>query len=179
MDIQAFFQLSAGKWSSIKSDHHVQVTQQRSGRSLIEMELLEMENAAIAQLCQAHQVSPEQVTCAAQVKWDGFLEGDTQNQVGSLVMAAIAPTGDLRQGKLLRTSGKFGTPAPATEFIFGEGDEITLTTEQDGLIVVERIWFESDNVRLRHRKIHRPDGSSSIAFCSEVRLGVTKPSPGT
>ncbi|MEB3295396.1 MAG: phycobiliprotein lyase [Synechococcales bacterium] len=179
MDIQAFFQLSAGKWSSIKSDHHVDVTQQQSGRSMIEMELLEPDHAAIAQLCQAHQISPDQIVCAAQVKWDGFLEGDTKNQVGSQVMAAIASTDDRRQGKLLRTSGRFATPAPATEFVFGAGNEITLTTEQGGLTMVERIWYESDNVRMRHTKIYRPDGSNSIVFCSEIRLGVTKPSTST
>ena len=48
-------------------------------------------------------------------------------------------------------------------------------SEAPGVTAIERIWFESENVRLRHTKTRRSDGSSTIAFCSEVRLGVTKP----
>lgn len=175
MDIREFFQKSAGKWSSIKSSHHVDVTQQQSGKSSIEMELLEPSDATVAQLCQKQGIDPSHITCAARVQWDGYLEGDTKNQKGSLVMAAIAQEDNLRQGKLLRTIGNFGVPAPASEFSFGENHEITFTTSADGLTTVERIWFESDNVRVRHTKIQRPDGSHSVAFCSEVRLISTPP----
>ncbi|MGI0494195.1 phycobiliprotein lyase [Alkalinema pantanalense CENA528] len=170
MDIQEFFQKSAGRWSSIKSNHHVNVTQQQSGKSTLEMQLLEPSDAAIAQLCEKQGITPSQITCAARVQWDGFVEGETSNQKGSLVMAAIAHPEDQRQGKLLRAIGNFGVPAPAGEFAFGENNEITITTEKEGLLTVERIWYESDNVRLRHSKIHRPDGTSSVTFCSEVRL---------
>jgi CpeS-like protein len=172
MDIREFFQQSSGKWSSIKSSHHVDNTTQQSGKSTIEMALLEPSEAAVVALCEKQGVNPQTVLCGARVQWDGFIEGETKNQKGSLLMVAA---GDAMAGTLYRSMGNFGIAVPASQFSFAEGQEITLTTTADNLTTVERIWFESENVRLRHTKTHRPDGSSTIAFCSEVRLGVTKP----
>ncbi len=175
MDIQEFLQKSSGRWSSIKSNHHVDNTTQQSGKSTIEMELLDANHPLIIQLCQKQDLNPTQVTQGAKIQWDGFLDGDTGSQKGSLMMAVISP--DLKTGQIYRSIGNFGMAAPVSRFSFADGQEFVLTTVSDKGTSVERIWFESDNVRLRHTKIHRPDGSSSIAFCSEVRLGVTKPVP--
>lgn len=172
MDIREFFQQSSGKWSSIKSSHHVDNTTQQSGKSTIEMELLESNDAAVVALCEKQGVNLNTVLCGARVQWDGYLEGETKSQKGSLVMVAA---GDHLAGTLYRSMGNFGIPMPASTFSFAEGDEITLSSTAENLTTIERIWFESENVRLRHTKTHRPDGSSTIAFCSEVRLGVTKP----
>ncbi len=172
MDIQEFFQQSSGKWSSIKSSHHVDNTTQQSGKSTIEMSLLEASEPTVVALCQKQGVNPKTVLCGAKVQWDGFIEGETKNQKGSLLMVAA---GDATAGKLYRSTGNFGIAVPVATFSFAEGNEITLTTTAENTTTVERIWFESENVRLRHTKTHRADGSSSIAFCSEVRLGVTKP----
>ena len=172
MDIREFFQQSAGKWSSIKSSHHVDSTTQQSGKSTLQMVLLESGDASVVALCEKQGVKLSTVLGAARVEWDGYLEGETKNQKGSLVMVA---TGDLTAGRMYRSIGNYGGPVPYSEYSFAKGDEITFTTEADRAVAVERIWFESENVRLRHTKTHRADGSSTIAFCSEVRLGVTKP----
>lgn len=172
MDIREFFQQSSGKWSSIKSSHHVDSTTQQSGKSTLQMGLLESGDAAVVALCEKQGVKLSTVLGAARVEWDGYIEGETKNQKGSLVMVA---TGELTAGRMYRSIGNFGIPVPYSEYSFAEGDEITFTTEADGAVAVERIWFESENVRLRHTKTRRSDGSSTIAFCSEVRLGVTKP----
>ncbi len=172
MDIREFFQQSSGKWSSIKSSHHVDSTTQQSGKSTLEMEVLASDDAAVMALCEKQGVKLNMVLGAARVQWDGYIEGETKNQKGSLVMVA---TGDLMAGKMYRAIGNFGVAAPCSDYSFAEGDEITFTTEAPGVTATERIWFESENVRLRHTKTRRSDGSSTIAFCSEVRLGVTKP----
>ncbi len=173
MDIQEFLQKSSGRWSSIKSNHHVDNTTQESGKSTIEMELLDANHALIIQLCQKQDLNPTHIIQGAKVQWDGFLDGQTSSQKGSLIMAVLSD--DLKTGQIYRSIGNFGMAAPVSTFSFADGNEFQLTTQNDKGTSVERIWFESDNVRLRHTKIHRPDGSSSIAFCSEVRLGVTKP----
>jgi CpeS-like protein len=172
MNIREFFQQSSGKWSSIKSSHHVDNTTQQSGKSTIEMTLLEASDPNVLALCQKQGVNPSTVICGARVQWDGFLEGETKNQKGSLMMVAA---GEMMTGKLYRSTGNFGIAIPFSTYSFAQGKEITFTTQADTVTTVERIWFESENVRLRHTKTHRSDGSSSIAFCSEVRLGVTKP----
>ncbi|HEY9702550.1 MAG TPA: phycobiliprotein lyase, partial [Allocoleopsis sp.] len=38
-----------------------------------------------------------------------------------------------------------------------------------------RLWFASPNLRLRTSILKRFGGFSMASFCSEIRLGVTKP----
>lgn len=171
MDIAAFFQQSAGRWSSIKSNHHVSTTTQQSGRSTMEMELLEASDPAVTQLCEKQGINPTQVACAARVKWDGTMEGETKKDVGSSLLVAV---GEPSQGQLLRSIGNFDTPAPSGTYQFGEGGELLLSVDDQQVTSVERVWFESDNVRFRHTKVRQADGKSIVSFCSEVRLLAAK-----
>jgi hypothetical protein len=167
MDIVGFFQQSAGKWSSIKSNHHVDTTQQQSGRSTIEMTLLPLDDASVTKLC-----SPGAPLAAAQVKWEGTMEGNPKTDTNNSLLVAI---GSPTQGELLRTIGNFGTPAPIGQYSFGDGGEFMLVVEHPAGVTTERVWFESENVRLRHTKIQNPDGTHVVAFCSEVRILPPKP----
>ncbi|MFM2430671.1 MAG: hypothetical protein RLZZ511_1884 [Cyanobacteriota bacterium] len=171
MDIVAFFQQSAGRWSSIKSNHHVDTTQQQSGRSAIEMDLLDVNDPAVLELCSKQGEDPQSVTVAAKVKWEGTLEGSTKTDTNQSLLVAI---GDPTQGQLLRTIGKFGTPSATGRYHFGEGGEFILTVEDQNWVTTERVWFESENVRMRHTKIQHTDNRQVVSFCSEVRL-VTAP----
>lgn len=172
MDIVAFFQQSAGRWSSIKSNHHVDTTQQQSGRSSIEMDLLDAHDPAVLELCSKQGEDPQRVTVAAKVKWEGTLEGSTKTDTNQSLLVAI---GDPTNGQLLRTIGKFGTPSATGRYQFGEGGEFILTVEDQNWVTTERVWFESENVRMRHTKIQYPDHRQVVAFCSEVRLMTTPP----
>jgi hypothetical protein len=167
MSIVEFFQQSAGRWMSLKSNHHVDTTQQQSGRSTIEMELLDISDAAVTSLCDKQGHRPEEVTCAAKVKWDGSMEGMTKQDIGSSMLVAI---GAPETGQLLRSMGNFGVPAPTGHYRFGDNGEFILVAEDQDVVTTERIWFESENVRLRHTKIQYADGKSVVAFCSEVRM---------
>jgi hypothetical protein len=167
MDIVAFFQQSAGRWASIKSNHHVATTQQQSGRSTLEMELLAASDPAVTQLCEKQGTNPGAVLCAARVKWDGTMDGETKSDTGSTVIVAV---GELTHGQMLRSMGNFGTPAPAGKYQIGEGGEVILVVEGDQGASVERVWYESENVRLRHTKVQQADGQSVVAFFSEIRL---------
>jgi hypothetical protein len=169
MSIVAFFQQSAGRWSSIKSNHHVTTTQQQSGRSTITMALLETNDPIVLTLCEKQGIKLDTVTTAAQVSWDGTMEGTTKNDVGAIVLVAV---GSAESGTLFQAVGKFGVPAPAGRYTFGAGGEFILTRDdpQQNITTIERVWYESENVRLRHNKIQHPDGKSVVSFCSEVRL---------
>jgi CpeS-like protein len=164
MDIAAFFDLSAGKWSSIKSNHYMQTTQQQSGRSAIEMTPLEVSDAAVVELCNKQGLGT--AVRAARVTWDGTLEGNAKGDKGSTLLVAVAesPT----TGKLVRSIGNFGTSVLVCDYVAGEG-EMTFVTAMEGKVTTERVWFESDNVRLRHTKIQAADGECTVAFCSEIR----------
>jgi CpeS-like protein len=169
MDILEFFQLSTGKWSSIKSNHHVDVTQQQSGRSTLEMTELAQSDPQVAALCALHNVDPSQVLCAAQVSWDGTLEGNKGADRGTTLMAAV---GTPRSGQLLR---QIGSLAATSEYSVDADESVSFVTDGEGLKAADRIWFESPNVRLRHTQSQWPDGTHTVAFCSEIRVMAAKP----
>lgn len=169
MDIAAFFDLSAGKWSSIKSNHHMQTTQQQSGRSTIQMTPLEVSDQSVVDLCSKQSLG--NAVRAARVTWDGTLEGNAKGDKGSTLLVAIeqSPTA----GKLVRAIGNFGASVMVSEYRAGEG-EMTFVTTIGDQVTTERVWFESDNVRLRHTKIEGADGKCTVAFCSEIRSMAAK-----
>jgi hypothetical protein len=149
MDIAVFFQQSEGKWSSIKSNHHVATTQQQSGRSTIFMTQIPLDEGAIA---------------ALKITWDGTMEGNPQEKGESTLVAIGAPN----QGELRRSVA--GVVSAGGEYSFGEGGELILRINDGANRLTERIWFESDNVRMRHTKVEQADGTNVVTFCSDVRL---------
>ena len=179
MDIVEFFRNSEGRWSSLKSDHHVDTTQQQSGRSTIVMELLELNDPSIVQLCDKHQLDPADLACAARVTWEGQMEGDSRTDRGAVLLAALRDREIPHRGQLLRSPGALGNAVAAgpsvshhtpSQYLVGQTGEITIITEETNRITTERIWFESENVRLRHINIQHTDGKNRVSFCSEVRL---------
>jgi hypothetical protein len=142
-------------------------TQQQSGRSTIEMTLVTPNDPAVLELCSKQGQDPRAVTSAAKLKWEGTMEGTTQQETNSGLIVAV---GDPTQGKLLRTIGNFGTTASQGHYSFGDGGEFILVSQDKDWVTTERVWFESDNVRLRHTKIQYPDDKNVVSFCSEVRV---------
>ncbi len=167
MDIVAFFQQSAGRWSSIKSNHHVDTTQQQSGRSTIEMTLIESNDPAVLALCQSQGQDPSTVISAARLNWEGTMEGTPKQETNQGLIVAI---GQPTQGQLWRTIGKLSPTISGGQYSFGDGGELLLTVQAPDWVTTERVWYESENVRLRHSKIQYPDGKDVVSFCSEIRL---------
>ncbi|MGG6266647.1 phycobiliprotein lyase [Leptolyngbya sp. AN03gr2] len=177
MDIVEFFEQSAGKWSSMRTSHHLAFKQQEGGKSTIQIELLEKTDPAVIQLCQMYEVDPETALCGARVTWDGTMEWDEEKHSGSTVLVPIADPENPQQGKLLREMGYAEKAPVAGRYEMAENNELTLITEYDTMYSKERLWFESPNVRLRHSILKRFGGFSMASFCSEVRMGGAKPDP--
>ncbi len=169
MEIAAFFELSLGKWSSIKSAHHVQTTQQQSGKSSIELTAIEVSDPLVMDLL--GQQGFDQAAYAAKVTWDGTLEGNAKGVKGSGILVAVADSAT--QGVLLR---RFDNQVVTGRYTSGEGGEVTFVTQMGDRVTTERVWFESDNVRMRHTKVQDAEGQCTVSFCSEIRM-MTAPKP--
>ncbi len=174
MDIVEFFALSAGKWLSQRTSHHLAFRQQEGGKSQIVIEVLAADHPQVAQLCEQYQFDPAAALCGARVTWDGTMEWDKEKHTGSSVLVAIPE--QMGSGYLLRDMG-YAEKAPVAGRYAMVDDELVLTTEYESMYSKERIWFESPNVRLRHSILKRFGGFSMASFCSEIRQGVSKPSP--
>lgn len=173
MDIVEFFQLSSGKWFSHRTSHLLSTSQSEGGKSEILVEMLANTDSEVTRLCEQYKIDPRMATCSIRVRWDGGLEGQAK-QSGTTVLVAIADPENPNQGKLLRQTEDADNPPPG-RYIVGEDDALTLITEDGPISAEERLWFASPNLRLRTGIVKQADGFSAASFCSEIRMGVTKP----
>lgn len=175
MDIQEFFQMSAGKWFSQRTSHHLAFKQTESGKSDIRIEMLKADDPDVIKLCQEHNIDPSQAWGGARVTWDGTMEWDQEKHAGSSVLVPIPDPDKPGEGKLLRDVGYAEKAGVAGRYVIGSDGAMTLITEYETMYSEERIWFASPNLRLRTSTLKRFGGFSMASFCSEIRMGVTQP----
>ncbi len=101
------------------------------------------------------------------------MEQEREKYSGSTLLVPISSSDQVNEGTLLRDSQ--ANESAASRYIMGSDDALTLITESDTLYAEERVWFASPNLRLRTRILRQPDGANVASFCSEIRMGVTKP----
>ena len=175
MDIKEFFQLSAGKWFSQRTSHHLPLEQAENGKSEIRIEILSPDDAATINLCQQYGIDAGLVWGGARVTWDGTMEWDKVKKAGSSILIPIADPEKPNQGKLLRDVGYAGKAGIAGRYILGNDDALTLISSDETMYSEERIWFASPNLRLRTCILKRADGFSNASFCSEIRMAIPQP----
>jgi hypothetical protein len=179
MDIQEFFNLSAGKWFSQRTSHHLAFKQAESGKSNIVIETLPKDHPEVVKLCEQHNVDPSLATGGARVAWDGSMEWDEDKEAhsGSTVIVPIPDGEKLNEGLLLREMGYAEKAPVAGRYVMGSDDALTLITDYETMYSEERLWFASPNLRLRHSILKRFGGFSMASFCSEIRMGGGNPPP--
>jgi hypothetical protein len=175
MDIREFFEVSAGRWFSQRSSHHLAFKQTEGGKSELKIEMLEATDPEVIKLCQQYEVDPASALCGARVSWDGTMEWDEEKHQGSTVLVPIPDSEAPHQGKLLREMGYAEKAPVAGRYSMGTDDALTLITEYETMYSEERLWFASPNLRLRTSILKRFGGFSMASLSSEIRLGVTKP----
>jgi hypothetical protein len=174
MDIQEFFELSAGKWFSQSTKYGVGCDRPQNGRSDILIEELSVDSPEVQKICQvSNSSSPLK---AAKINWNGSLDGSTSKVVGTTIIAAIPDLNTTSQGKLLR---QVGSSTLLSSYEIGKDEVFTLITDEKGVIWEERIWFGSPNLRLRTVVKRNSNATESSAFYSEIRMGGTQPAAKT
>ncbi|MEN9216314.1 MAG: phycobiliprotein lyase [Gloeomargarita sp. HHBFW_bins_162] len=174
MDAKDFFARSGGQWYSQRVTHHLAFRQTETGRSLISVTSLPLDDPGVKDVCALYQYSPEQASGASRVEWQGVMgwdkEGEQQN--GSTVMVLI-PT-DARSGQLLREVGYAEKAPVAGLYQMDDTGAMTLITEYESLRSQERLWFEGESIRLRTSTLGYGFGGMSMAtFAVETRTELT------
>ena len=176
MDVKEFFELSAGKWFSQKTSHHLTLKQSEHGKSDLVIDILPSDDSQISQLCQQANVDPSSLWGGAKYTWKGTTHWDAQqqspaNQQGTSIVIVVPDRVGANSGTLFRTNiGSASTAPIAAKYILGEDNALTLVTEDNQIHLEERIWFESDNVRLRTTISSQPNGDALAAFYTEIRM---------
>ena len=175
MDIVEFFQLSSGKWFSQRTSHDLDSEQSQSGKSDMQIDLLDKSDPDVIKLCEQYAINPELALCGARITWDGTIERDKKKQVGSTVLVPIVDAEQPTQGKLLRPINPGEKSPVAGRYLLGQDEALTLIIESETFYSEERLWFAAPNLRLRTSVLKYPNGSSLATFCTEIRMGIMKP----
>ncbi|MBD2777927.1 phycobiliprotein lyase [Iningainema tapete] len=173
MNIEEFFQLSAGKWFSQRTSHHLAFKQAENGKSELVIESLAKDHPDVIKLCQQYEIDPSKANCGARVSWNGTMEWDEEKHTGSTVLVIVPDEGNPNEGKLLREMGYAEKAPVAGSYKIGSDDALTLTTEYETMWSEERLWFASPNLRMRVSVLKRFGGFSMASFTSEIRMGGT------
>ncbi|MBD2570408.1 phycobiliprotein lyase [Anabaena lutea] len=173
MNIEEFFELSAGKWFSHRTSHHLAFKQSEDGKSDIVIEMLEADHPEVIKLCQQYEIEPSAASCGARVTWNGTMEWDEEKHQGSTVLATVPSADNPDEGKLLREMGYAEKAPVAGSYKMGNDGALTLITEYETMWSEERLWFASPNLRMRVSVLKRFGGFSMASFTSEIRVGST------
>jgi len=179
MDIKEFFELSAGKWFSHRTSHHLAFKQSEDGKSDITIEMLTADDLEVVKLCQQYEVDPNAASCGARVSWNGTMEWDEEKHTGSTVLVSVPDPDNSNQGKLLREMGYAEKTPVAGRYMMGSDEALTLITEYETMSSEERLWFASPNLRMRVSILKRFGGFSMASFTSEIRMGGGQPAAKT
>jgi CpeS-like protein len=174
MDVQEFFELSAGKWFSQKTSHHLTLKQSEQGKSDLAIEILPNDDPQMLQLCQQAGIDRSLTWGGAKYTWKGTTHWDTQqqsqaNQQGSSIVVAIPDKPFANTGRLFQASSIANISPVIAQYNLGDDDALTLTIDNNGTHSEERIWFESPNVRVRTTIVTRANGDNIATFYSEIR----------
>ena len=175
MDVKEFFELSAGKWFSQKTSHHLTLKQSEHGKSDLVINILPSEDPQIIQLCQQVSIDPQLMGVGAKYTWKATRQWDVQpqntvNQQGVAIAILIPDTPKSSTGKLIRSIDSTADPA-VIRYTLGDDHALTPVTADEHQRAEERVWFESNNVRLRTTIITRSSGDAIASFYSEIRMG--------
>jgi len=174
MDAIEFFELSAGKWKSSRTTHHLAFKRSEIGESEILVESLPANNPEIIALCQMHDIDPNLSVGGSRVRWQGTMAWDREgeeNHEGKTIFAIVPDADNPRQGRLLRERGYAEIVPVVGQFHMDEEDGLVLTTDYETMSSIERFWFPSPHLRLRTSTVKRFGGFSTASFCAESRLG--------
>ncbi|HAG85782.1 MAG TPA: phycobiliprotein lyase [Cyanobacteria bacterium UBA12227] len=188
MDAMEFFELSAGKWRSQRTTHHLPFRRSEAGESEIEVATLKSDHPQVVEICQLHQVDPSLAAGGAWISWHGTMAWDRseeENHTGSSVMVIVPDPGNPRQGMLLRERGYAEIVPVAGRYLIDDQDALILLTDYETMSSEERFSFVSPDLRMRTSTVKRFGGFSTTSLCVEARIGSslddgnveTKPQP--
>ena len=156
MEIQEFIELWAGLWFAQRTSY--QLNEQTIDNSKAELTVvsLEIEHPEVVKLCQQYQVEPSLSQGGIKVSWDNKIDWGKSQQVGSNSLVFLK-------------TGEFLHPSFRGNYSLGSDEALTLSVVSQDFSSNERIYFASDNLKLRTVLTEYPDGRNETAFYTEIR----------
>lgn len=177
MDIQEFLQQNAGRWMSQRTTHHLLPNQSEAAKANLVLEWLSPADPQVVQLGQLAGVEAALALGGLKTAWsDGISEQNPKPQAGTSLLVLL-PQSQGNQGQIITQINR--QPPVIGHYSLGEDEVLTLTTATGETQVEERLWFASENFRLRTNVISRQGTTHLASFCSEIRMLSQPPAPST
>lgn len=163
MDIQSFFQLSLGRWFVQQTSYSfvTQASSVKTGEQCLEQ--LEALDPQVLQICRETEIDAALTQGGFTTTWKETKLGQPSLAQQAILVPVIQ---NAQNGILLRSN-----PLLQSAYVLGRDQSLTLTQITEEHQSQERIWFASDNLRLRTTLVHANGRCLLSCFCSEVRLG--------
>ena len=174
MDITEFLELCHGNWFSQRTNYHLNSEKTENSKADIKIELFPSEDSRVVKLCQTHQISPESSIGAIAQAWDNAPDWGKPKQKGSSLVVLIPHSDNQQQGKILQTIYQVPATTNKGSYTLGQDQALTLTIEAEKFTIEERIWFASENLRLRTIIIKNLENKMQTSFYSEIRKAPPK-----
>ena len=174
MDIKEFLELCDGNWFSQRTNYHLNSEKTENSKADITIELLPSEDLRVVKLCQPYQLNPESSIGAIAQAWDHAPDWGKPKQKGSSLVILIPHSDNQKQGKILQTIYQVPATSNKGDYSLGEDQALTLTIETEKFTVEERIWFASENLRLRTIITKNLQHKMQTSFYSEIRKAPPK-----
>ncbi len=165
MNIKEFFEQSAGNWFAQRTSYNLKDGKAENSKSDLSVTMVKADEPRVIDLCQQKGISPDLVWQGMQTSWNSSVDWDNKKEKGSSLMVVIPDADNASQGKILRSLGKLFLGS----YVLGRDEALTLTVEDEDIYLEERIWFASDNLRMRSSLVKIANNYSTAAFYSEVR----------
>ncbi len=182
MEIVNFFEKLAGRWFSQRTTHALSSQQSKAGKSDLEVTFLAPDADEVEQFWRSHSQAKVQAQggaaplCGLSIQQSSTIEGDNKPKVMTTLLIPLTPNlqgGEVYTGTLIRS----GTPESSTYTL--EEEVLTIVTDSPDAYSEERLWFITDNLRMRTGNTELKRGPNSglriASFCSEIRLGAKPP----
>lgn len=171
MDIKEFIDLCTGKWFSQRTNYQVETEKTESNKADLTIDLIANDNSTISQLCLQNRIDPKLSLGGLQNSWDTSVDWGKTKQQGSSLIVIIPDPENPQTGKIISNAGNQNSLG---NYILGNDSALTLMFETQGKSVEERIWFASDNLKLRTTVVNNGDGTMNTLFYSEIRKAPAK-----
>ncbi len=171
MDIKEFIELCAGNWFSQRTNYQVETEKTQSNKADLSITLIPTDDSRISQLCLQNRLDPQLSLAGLHHSWDNSVDWGQTKQTGSSLVILIRNPDNPQTGKIISNLAHQNSLG---QYILGNDAALTLMFDTDDRSVEERIWFASDNLRLRTTVTKNKDGTMSTFFYSEIRKAPSK-----
>ena len=178
MNITNFLQLCSGNWFSQRTNYSLVGEETASNKADISITIVNSQDSQIIQLCQQYRFDPQQSVGGLLYSWDTSVDWGKPKQQGSSLLVFIADSQNERQGKLIINNTSKPGAINSGIYAIGEDDAVTLTINTAESKIQERIWFASNNLKLRTTVVENDRDTTNTTFYSEIRKAPIKEDKG-